>query len=262
MLETLPRHLNTTRLKERVMSDGQSTITYKDIPGFPGYRAGSDGTVWSSWHRLASPGHGAQRAAIGQEWSRKKASLNEQGYLRVMLRDARGHKSRHYVHRIVLLAFVGPCPLGMECLHADSDPTNNTLLNLRWGTHADNVQDAIATGHILKGESQPNSKLIDSQVLEIRRLCAAGVGAVEIAQQFGLAHSTVGKITSGRAWRHVGGPVGAKCNSVSLPVANEIRRRHAAGESTAELVVAFGVSRSTVHNIVARRGRFAVGGSA
>jgi len=48
-------------------------------------------------------------------------------------------KTNAYVHRLVLEAFVGPCPDGMECCHNDGDRTNNRLENLRWDTHKNNM---------------------------------------------------------------------------------------------------------------------------
>jgi hypothetical protein len=51
------------------------------------------------------------------------------------------------VHRLVLLAFVGPCPDGLEGLHWDDDPANNRLSNLRWGTPGDNQRDCIRNGN-------------------------------------------------------------------------------------------------------------------
>src|SRR5215472_269740 len=32
-------------------SDGQSQVDYRDIPGFPGYRVGDDGSIWSAWRK-------------------------------------------------------------------------------------------------------------------------------------------------------------------------------------------------------------------
>ncbi|MCW0984045.1 helix-turn-helix domain-containing protein [Agrobacterium sp. BT-220-3] len=43
------------------------------------------------------------------------------------------------VHRLVLEAFEGPCPPGMETLHLDDNPSNNTIDNLQWNTRAVNV---------------------------------------------------------------------------------------------------------------------------
>ena len=50
-----------------------------------------------------------------------------------------GKVVQRYVHRLVLAAFVGPCPQGQEVLHKDDDPTNNRLDNLRYGSHAENT---------------------------------------------------------------------------------------------------------------------------
>jgi hypothetical protein len=50
------------------------------------------------------------------------------------------------IHRLVLQAFVGPCPAGQECCHGDGDPSNNVLSNLRWGTRSDNRRDSVGHG--------------------------------------------------------------------------------------------------------------------
>jgi len=50
------------------------------------------------------------------------------------------------VHRLVLEAFVGPCPPRMECLHWDDDGENNKLSNLRWGSRKENEEDKFRNG--------------------------------------------------------------------------------------------------------------------
>lgn len=45
------------------------------------------------------------------------------------------------VHVLVLEAFIGPAPDGMECCHYDDDPAHNHLTNLRWDTRAANMAD-------------------------------------------------------------------------------------------------------------------------
>src|SRR5699024_6464865 len=50
------------------------------------------------------------------------------------------------VHRLVLEAFVGPCPDGMEACHWDDDKTNNHVSNLRWATQSDNMHDRVRNG--------------------------------------------------------------------------------------------------------------------
>jgi HNH endonuclease/NUMOD4 motif len=71
------------------------------------------------------------------------------------------HKSLGYVftkiglmHRLVLEAFVGPCPRGMQCCHKDGNRANNKLENLRWDTQKKNEQDKKCHGTYGKGGIQ------------------------------------------------------------------------------------------------------------
>jgi hypothetical protein len=67
------------------------------------------------------------------------------GYHAVTLcRD--GVRSHQRTHRLVLEAFVGPCPDGMEGCHNDGDKLNNSLGNLRWDTRSANMYDRVAHG--------------------------------------------------------------------------------------------------------------------
>ena len=73
------------------------------------------------------------------------SSPNTAGHLQVNLtKDGRGASTR--VHRLVLLAFVGPCPEGMQACHWDDDKYNNHLSNLRWASGSDNLHDRVRNG--------------------------------------------------------------------------------------------------------------------
>jgi hypothetical protein len=67
-------------------------------------------------------------------------------YLRVKLCPGDGTIRYAPVHHLVLEAFVGPRPEGMNGLHWDDDAMNNQLDNLRWGTDSDNQQDRVRNG--------------------------------------------------------------------------------------------------------------------
>jgi len=66
-----------------------------------------------------------------------KCRLNHSGYLFVSLHNDRG-KKRKLVHRLVLEAFVGPCPEGYGTSHLDETKTNNHIENLKWATCKEN----------------------------------------------------------------------------------------------------------------------------
>lgn len=159
-------------------------IRYREIPGYPGYFVGHNGTVWSTrmnrWSQLST-----YRRPYGAK------------YMVVCLRAERnGVVSCKYVHRLVLEAFVGRCPQGMEALHRDCNTANNHLSNLRWGTVEENVQDSQALGRLA-------SKLTADDVREIRRLCCHGLEYQDVAEKFGIHKSTVGKIFRRRSWSHI-----------------------------------------------------------
>lgn len=124
-------------------------------------------------------------------------------YLHVTLSLGAGVKVQQAVHRLVLEAFTGACPAGMEALHRDDDPTNNGLSNLRWGTHIENTVDKISNGGQQRGERVNTAKLTPSLVVAIRERAQGGESARQIARSFGLNQSTISKILAGRTWRHV-----------------------------------------------------------
>lgn len=112
-------------------------VEYRDLAilGFPGYRVGSDGSVQTSWQ----PGRRA--APYKTRWRNMKPRGNSEGYLYLLLNCADGSRLLA-VHRLVLEAFLGPCPAGMEaCHYPDRSPDNNALHNLRWDTHSENNKD-------------------------------------------------------------------------------------------------------------------------
>jgi hypothetical protein len=72
-------------------------------------------------------------------------TAHKSGHLRVTLKRV-GQMEIIEVHRLVLAAFVGPKPDGMESLHWDDVPSNNRLSNLRYGTRSENKLDLVRNG--------------------------------------------------------------------------------------------------------------------
>lgn len=109
------------------------------------------------------------------------------------------------VHALVLLAFVGPCPEGMECCHhPDPCKANVSLSNLSWGTRQTNMGHKHIHGTTACGEKQGSAKLTASQVREIRDDYAAGLATQqELADRSGVSQLLVSKIVRRLLWKHV-----------------------------------------------------------
>lgn len=166
------------------MSEGQSTVEYREIKGFPGYRVGSDGTVWS--RRLKQP---------------MKGRPNRTGHLRVVLNPG---YSRRWIHRLVLEAFTGPCPCGMEARHfPDRNPANNTLANLSWSTKSINCGDRQVHGTQVQGERQWKAVLTETMVRILRKEYAAEGNIRMLARRWKLDRHTVGRAVKRRTWKHI-----------------------------------------------------------
>lgn len=79
----------------------------------------------------------------GRPLKRQRAS--KQGHLQVHLFKSGSVKVK-YVHRLVLEAFVGPCPTGMQCRHLNGIADDNRLENLCWGTASEDNYDRVRHG--------------------------------------------------------------------------------------------------------------------
>lgn len=112
---------------------------WKPIAGHDGYEVSNLGCVRSLdrvIHRKATARQ-PNGARIRLKGKIIAAGVTSSGHHLVML----GRGSPRLVHRLVLEAFVGPCPPGKECLHFDDVKSHNHLANLRWGTRSENLHD-------------------------------------------------------------------------------------------------------------------------
>jgi hypothetical protein len=182
------------------MSEVNSTeIEYRDIPGFPGYRAGSDGSIWSCR---------TTRGGTSSRWNRMKATITQRSsagrtYCHLNLYSNRvAHTFK--VHYLILITFIGARPPGSECRHLDGNPLNNRSDNLCWGTPTENTLDRIRHGRIAKGNDHSMAKLNSDQVREIRlRFGAGGVTKNDLAIEYGVTRTVIRNVITRQAWKHV-----------------------------------------------------------
>lgn len=119
------------------------------------------------------------------------------GYLAVQLYPLKGEKKVFIVNVLVLLAFVGPRPAGMDSAHGDGDIRNNCLTNLRWATRKENAADRKLHGTNTQGERNGRALLCEAKVRAIR---ADKRKLREIAADYGVSHSTIHYAKCGRNW--------------------------------------------------------------
>lgn len=171
---------------------------WNEIPGYGGrYLVSNRGRVRT--RNFTSPrGRMFRRGFLKQHWSNPGTG----GRLRVSLFDG-GQFKAISVHRLVLLAFRGPCPAGMEGCHNDGNPANNHLFNLRWDTPESNWADRKAHGRDCIGTKNGNAVLSESDVLEIRKLQLHGLTPQEISVIFAnrCSRSTVYGVATGKTYK-------------------------------------------------------------
>lgn len=173
------------------------TESWKDVPGYEGkYQVSDIGRVRSIARTRRGKGN-----CIRQVPARVLLGTVSPvtGYVVVGLyRDA---VQRQYgVHQLVLMAFVGPCPEGMEgCHFPDSTRTNNNLSNLRWDTHANNNRDR----EYAKGEHHHAAKLTPHQIISIRNEYAGGAVQVYLASKYNVTQSQISAIVKRKTWKHI-----------------------------------------------------------
>lgn len=86
--------------------------------------------------------------------------------------------------------------------HACDTPICCNPAHLAPGTRAENVRDMDDRGRRCRafGEDNPNSRLTEDDVKEIRRRASLGHVQREIASDFGVAQQTISKIAGGIVW--------------------------------------------------------------
>lgn len=97
------------------------------------------------------------------------------------------------VHLLVLLAFVGPLPKGLEARHLNGVASDNRLDNLRYGTRSLNMIDAQIHG-------VGRAKFTPEQVREIRINRATGETMTSIAKRTGVSVTTISYLLQGRTY--------------------------------------------------------------
>ncbi len=185
------------------MAEQHSTETWRPVVGYEGcYEVSDHG--------------GVKRVKRGPAtWPGRilRPARDRKGYLYVALCQGDNSTKRRFpVHRLVLAAFVGPCPPGLQVNHKNGVQADNRIGNLEYVTARENMRHArVVLGRVMggggRGESIGNSKLNESAVRDIRRRYRPRVVTYkQLATDYGVAESTVHRVVNrdqAGGWAHV-----------------------------------------------------------
>jgi hypothetical protein len=125
--------------------------------------------------------------------------VSNSGYLCVNL-TYKGFRAQCTVHTLVLEAFVGKKPEGMECCHNDGNRLNANLDNLRWDTKKNNHADKKIHGTNQAGSKNPSSKLTEEQAFFIKH---SKLSPKDLCERYGVSRGCIEKIRHGINWKHI-----------------------------------------------------------
>lgn len=128
---------------------------------------------------------------------------DSRGYKTVELQTG-AIKKRFTVHRLVMLAFVGERPKGMQINHINGIKSYNWRSNLEYCTPSENQKHSFKLGlQSNVGERHSRAKLKEQDVIEMRKLHREGKSKILIAAKFNISQSHLSHIISGRLWSHL-----------------------------------------------------------
>ena len=171
--------LTTTR-RIRAMAEDRISLPdeiWKPVVGFEGtYEVSNFGRLWSVPRKHPRSGR------FLRYW------VTPKGYRKFKIGGV--VSVTRYIHALVLEAFVGPRPEGMEAAHLNGDPSDNRVENLKWVSSEENKLHQKQHGTQPLGSSHHTAKLTEENVQDIRRLRRGGMLWKEIAQRFGVSKNT------------------------------------------------------------------------
>lgn len=153
---------------------------FKKIKGYPNYSINENGDV-KRYGRIL-----------------KQRKIGGSSYFYVSL-SKKSIVKNFYIHRLVLLTFVGKPTKGHECAHLDGNKFNNHISNLKWVTRKENFSHKKLHGTEIFGSRNGNCKYGTKIIEKIKRDFSDGASNSALGKKYGLRRRYVWEITSGIA---------------------------------------------------------------
>lgn len=169
---------------------------WKTCPSDPHYEVSDEGEVRSIDRMIERNGKPARVQGV-----LLKLRKHSNGYRGVSLRYRQA-----MVHSLVMEAFVGPRPKGMDINHKNGDKADNRLENLEYCSRSQNMAHAVRTGlmpppPLRRGTDNDHlCRLNEEKVRHIRQWHAEGGGTTQIARHYDVGLSTVWNIVKRKSW--------------------------------------------------------------
>jgi YesN/AraC family two-component response regulator len=98
---------------------------------------------------------------------------------------------------MVAEAFLPPVDGLTYVNHLDGNKENNTLSNLEWSSHEENMAHAGKANLMRFGQRHGGAKLSDADIATIREQYASGISPTELAKRFAVSVSYMGQVARG-----------------------------------------------------------------
>lgn len=197
---------DVTRLNIETTSTGKrfGEVIFKEIPGWPGYLASSEGKVYS----IKIPGgrgmldYNNPHEVIGRVCKRGNRVIH-----RVGLRDGSHKKYMLSVSRLVWMAFnnVPHIPDGYIIDHIDCNTLNNIPENLQCITYSENTKRGYKNTRtaFTNGAINGRTVLTTQRIGSILRDYAKGLTKSQIYRKYSISQAQARRIINRQAWKYL-----------------------------------------------------------
>lgn len=169
-----------------------------------------EGRIWRLMKRHGrgvAPGGGYLRGSRLSHCPRVRAEYRtRQGYLLVAAM-LNGRKTVTGAHRVVWASRNGSIPAKLTINHRNGKKADNRPENLELATYSEQRRHALEVLNVHRhrptGSRHPKTKLLESDVIEMRRLRLDGMMVKEIAARYSMKPKAVSAICNRRTWQHI-----------------------------------------------------------
>lgn len=151
---------------------------WRDIPGYPGYKASDDGQIMSF--------------KLNPEGKLMRQHYSNNGYRKLALTNANGKSHCEGVHRFIALAFI-PNPDNLpQVNHKNGVRDDNRAENLEWVTSSENHKHAYRElGKVSWAKDKHFKRKAKLTPTEVKVIRQTDIPCSELAELFGVNETTV-----------------------------------------------------------------------